>query len=93
MTNDDLTWDRKRDKLGGGNPDALTLQRPMVEDGRKLRELTLCFRSYSIAYNKYGRYSIFNLNNGEPLIIETKGYTEPRMKYLNYLLTKIGQLV
>ena len=80
MTNEDLTWDRKWDKISGGNPDAVTLQRPMVEEGRKLRELTLCFRSYSIAYNKNGCYGSFGLGDNEPLIIETNGYTEPRGK-------------
>ena len=80
MVNDDLVWDGKWKPDEGGNNIAQTFKKDMVESGRKLTELTICSRTYTIAYNKNGEYHTFRMFDGEPIIVDTNGYTEPRVK-------------
>ena len=82
--NDDLVWDGKHAPDDGGNDIAHTFKKPMVERGKKLREMTICLRAYSIAYNQNGEYHVLAMQDGEPLIIDTNGYTEPITKGFYY---------
>ena len=53
-----------------------TLKKAILKPGQELREMTICTRTYSLAYNKNGVYSAFLFHDGIPLTIETNGDTE-----------------
>ena len=83
MVNEDLLWDGDWKMEDGGNGIAQTFKKDMLEPGRQLQEITICMRTYSLAYNEGGSYSTFVLNDGEPAIIDTNDYTEPILKSMS----------
>ena len=79
MLVEDLTYEEVDNDINEG---ALTFKKAMMEPGKKVEELTMCIRVYSFGYNSDGYYGSYLLEDGDPRIIDTNGYTEPRTKRL-----------
>ena len=62
-----------------------------LEPEEKLRELTICWRSYNLAYPGHGSWVPFSLFEGLPLVVETNGYSEPVTKSLQTIIYAPGK--
>ena len=62
-----------------------------IEPGEKLRELTICWRSYSLAFPEYGSWNPFSMYEGVPLVVETNGYSEPVYKQISAAIFAPGK--
>ena len=71
MTYENLDWDGNW-QIGIDH----ALKKAILEPGQEIREMTICTRTYSLAYNKNGVYSTFSFKDGIPVTIETNGDTE-----------------
>ena len=83
LLNDDLLWDGDRTEVFEApfsNRVMQTYKKDMVEPGKVFKEITICHRTYNLAYNKDGRYVTFWILHGEPILVETNGYEEPATK-------------
>ena len=58
-----------------------------MKPGQELREMTICTRTYSLAYNKNGVYSAFLFHDGIPL---RKGCDETKNEWSFFRKSKQG---
>ena len=78
---EDLVWESEIRIWNGENHEvSQTFKKAMVEPGLKFKELTICHRTYSLQYNYQSLFYAFGMHDGEPMIIDTNGYTEPITK-------------
>ena len=64
-----------------------TLKKAILKPGQELREMTICTRTYSLAYSKNGVYRTFLFHDGIPL---RKGYDETKNEWSFFRKSKQG---